>query len=102
MCRCRVARALPIEGRTMSERNTVLRSMRDIGLAAWFGGSLMGAVGLNGAAAQGPQPGRAPADRLGGLGPAGSCRPRRDRRPPRPPEVAACRCLSFVPSALVH
>ena len=36
----------------MSERNTVLRSMYDIGLAAWFGGSLMGAVGLNGAAAQ--------------------------------------------------
>ena len=44
----------------MSERNTVLRSMHDIGLAGWFGGSLMGAVGLNGAAAQGPQPGRAP------------------------------------------
>lgn len=34
----------------MSERNTVLRSMHDVGLAAWFGGSLMGAVGLNGAA----------------------------------------------------
>ncbi len=34
----------------MSERNTVLRSMHDLGLAAWFGGSLMGAVGLNGAA----------------------------------------------------
>ncbi|MET9324150.1 hypothetical protein ABZX75_28890 [Streptomyces sp. NPDC003038] len=34
----------------MTERNTVLRSMHDIGLAAWFGGSLMGAVGLNGAA----------------------------------------------------
>ncbi|OEJ35167.1 hypothetical protein [Streptomyces subrutilus] len=34
----------------MSERNTVLRSLHDIGLAAWFGGSLMGAVGLNGAA----------------------------------------------------
>lgn len=36
----------------MSERDTVLRSMHDAGLAAWFGGSLMGAVGLNGAAAQ--------------------------------------------------
>jgi hypothetical protein len=36
----------------MSERDTVLRSMHDTGLAAWFGGSLMGAVGLNGAAAQ--------------------------------------------------
>jgi hypothetical protein len=36
----------------MSERNTVLRSLHDLGLAAWFGGSLMGAVGLNGAAEQ--------------------------------------------------
>jgi len=35
----------------MSENNTVIRSMHDLGLAAWFGGSLMGAVGLNGAAA---------------------------------------------------
>ncbi len=34
----------------MSERNTVVRSLHDLGLAAWFGGSLMGAVGLNGAA----------------------------------------------------
>jgi hypothetical protein len=34
----------------MSERNTVLRVMHDLGGAAWFGGSLMGAVGLNGAA----------------------------------------------------
>jgi len=34
----------------MSERNTILRSMHDLGAAAWFGGSLMGAVGLNGAA----------------------------------------------------
>jgi hypothetical protein len=34
----------------MSERNTALRSLHDLGLAAWFGGSLMGAVGLNGAA----------------------------------------------------
>ncbi|MER7006435.1 hypothetical protein ABT297_25820 [Dactylosporangium sp. NPDC000555] len=34
----------------MEERDTVLRSMHDTGLAAWFGGSLMGAVGLNGAA----------------------------------------------------
>ncbi|MEU0039427.1 hypothetical protein [Streptomyces sp. NPDC006333] len=36
----------------MSERNTVLRSIHDLGLAAWFGGSLMGAIGLNGAAEQ--------------------------------------------------
>jgi hypothetical protein len=36
----------------MSERHTALRSMHDLGLAAWFGGSLMGALGVNGAAAQ--------------------------------------------------
>lgn len=35
----------------MSGRNTTLRSLHDLGLAAWFGGSLMGAVGVNGAAA---------------------------------------------------
>ncbi|GGX81294.1 hypothetical protein [Streptomyces fructofermentans] len=34
----------------MTERNTLLRSTHDLGLAAWFGGALMGAVGLNGAA----------------------------------------------------
>jgi len=32
-------------------RNTVVRSLHDIGLSAWFGGSLMGAIGVNGAAA---------------------------------------------------
>lgn len=32
------------------KRNTVVRAMHDVGLAAWFGGSLMGAIGLNGAA----------------------------------------------------
>ncbi|KOG41257.1 hypothetical protein [Streptomyces decoyicus] len=36
----------------MSERRTLLRSLHDVGLAAWFGGSLMGAVGLNSAAKQ--------------------------------------------------
>ncbi|WP_214404324.1 hypothetical protein [Pseudonocardia lacus] len=35
----------------MSERNTVVRSLNDLGLAAWFGGTLAGAVGINGAAA---------------------------------------------------
>ena len=40
----------------MSERDTVLRSMHDTGLAAWFGGSLMGAVGLNSAAAEASSP----------------------------------------------
>jgi hypothetical protein len=38
----------------MSERNTVVRSMNDLGLAAWFGGTLAGAVGINGAAADVP------------------------------------------------
>lgn len=33
----------------MSRRNTLVRTMHDVGLAAWFGGSLMGAVGVNGA-----------------------------------------------------
>ncbi|WP_181779059.1 hypothetical protein [Pseudonocardia pini] len=40
----------------MSERNTIVRSMHDAGLAAWFGGSLAGAVGINGAAADLPDP----------------------------------------------
>lgn len=31
--------------------DTTVRTLHDVGLAAWFGGSLMGAVGLNGAAA---------------------------------------------------
>jgi hypothetical protein len=33
----------------MAETNSVARSLHDLGLAAWFGGSLMGAVGVNGA-----------------------------------------------------
>jgi hypothetical protein len=36
--------------------NTLSRSLHDLGLASWFGGSLMGAVGLNGAAAQVEEP----------------------------------------------
>ncbi len=35
----------------MTQRNTIARTMHDVGLAAWFGGSLMGATGVNGAAA---------------------------------------------------
>ena len=35
----------------MPSRNTFVRSLHDLGAAAWFGGSLMGAVGVNGAAA---------------------------------------------------
>ena len=34
----------------MAEPNTALRAMHDVGLAAWFGGSMMGAAGLNPAA----------------------------------------------------
>ena len=40
----------------MSERNTLIRSMHDLGLAAWFGGTLMGAVGLNGGTAEATDP----------------------------------------------
>jgi hypothetical protein len=35
----------------MAERNTFAHFLHDAGLAAWFGGSLMGAIGVNGAAA---------------------------------------------------
>ncbi|HYH31207.1 MAG TPA: hypothetical protein VD903_12535 [Pseudonocardia sp.] len=35
----------------MSERNTVVRSLHDLSLAAWFGGTLAGAIGINSAAA---------------------------------------------------
>ena len=38
----------------MSERNTLVRSLHDVGLAAWFGGTLAGAVAINGAAADLP------------------------------------------------
>jgi hypothetical protein len=38
----------------MSQLNTVARSLHDLGLAAWFGGSLAGAIGFNGAAAEVP------------------------------------------------
>jgi hypothetical protein len=34
-----------------AHRNTLIRSLHDLGLAAWFGGSLMGAVGVNRSAA---------------------------------------------------
>jgi hypothetical protein len=40
----------------MSECNTLVRSLHDLGLAAWFGGSLAGAVAINGAAADVPDP----------------------------------------------
>ncbi|WP_088288299.1 hypothetical protein [Kineosporia sp. A_224] len=34
----------------MTARNTLVRSLHDVGAAVWLGGALMGAVGLNGAA----------------------------------------------------
>ena len=40
----------------MPADNTVSRSLHDLRLATWFGGSLMGAVGLNGAAADVEEP----------------------------------------------
>ena len=36
----------------MTGRNTLVRSLHDLSLATWFGGNLMGAVGLNGGAAE--------------------------------------------------
>jgi hypothetical protein len=36
----------------MTDTDTTARTMHDVGLGAWFGGSLMGAIGLNGAASQ--------------------------------------------------
>ena len=36
----------------MENENTFARAMHDVGLGAWFGGSLMGAIGLNAAAAE--------------------------------------------------
>src|ERR687893_2599976 len=40
----------------MAQRNTLAHSLHDVGLAAWFGGSLMGAIGVNGAAAEAESP----------------------------------------------
>src|SRR4051812_32288445 len=42
----------------MSDRSTFAHFLHDAGLAVWFGGSLMGAVGVNGAAAQLDDPGQ--------------------------------------------
>jgi hypothetical protein len=39
----------PLLRTVSSNRNTVLRGLHDLGAASWFGGSLMGAVALNGA-----------------------------------------------------
>lgn len=44
----------------------LIRSLHDLGAAAWFGGSLMGAVGLNGATSQAHDP--AERTRLSSLG----------------------------------
>ena len=36
----------------MTSKNTLARSLNELGLAAWFGGSLMGTIGVNGAASE--------------------------------------------------
>jgi hypothetical protein len=56
----------------MAQENTVAGWLHDLGLAAWFGGSLMGAVGLNGAASSVEEP----EQRLGWPTPAGRAGPR--------------------------
>ncbi|GAA4788165.1 hypothetical protein GCM10023200_23170 [Actinomycetospora chlora] len=50
----------------MSTRNTVLHALHDVGLAAWFGGSLFGLAGLNGAAEEAGD--RRTADRVASIG----------------------------------
>lgn len=50
----------------MSTRNTTLRALHDVGLAAWFGGSLFGLAGLNAAAEEAGD--RRTADRVSSIG----------------------------------
>lgn len=45
-----------MSNRSTSNRTTIVRTLHDVGLATWFGGSLMGAVGLNGATAAARDP----------------------------------------------
>jgi hypothetical protein len=50
----------------LSTRNTVLHALHDVGLAAWFGGSLFGLAGLNAAAEESGD--RRTADRVSSIG----------------------------------
>jgi hypothetical protein len=50
----------------MTRNQSLARSLNDLGLAAWFGGSLMGAVGLNQSAAR-----RSSTDQTGAVAGAG-------------------------------
>jgi hypothetical protein len=50
----------------MFSRNTTLRALHDVGLAAWFGGSLFGLTGLNAAAEEAGD--RRTAERLSSIG----------------------------------
>ncbi|MHC1561322.1 hypothetical protein ACR9E3_20350 [Actinomycetospora sp. C-140] len=50
----------------MSTRDTTLRALHDVGLAAWFGGSLFGLTGLNAAAEEAGD--RRTADKLESIG----------------------------------
>jgi len=62
--------------------NTVARTLHDLGLAAWFGGSLMGATGVNGAAAVVQDPTQRLRVANTGWGPLDPPEPGRHRRPP--------------------
>ena len=61
-------------------RNTLSRSLHDLGLSAWFGGTLANAVALNAAAAEAGGEHRPGGQRR--LGPLDARQRRRDRRPP--------------------
>ncbi len=52
----------------MARSHTTLQVLHDVGAAAWFGGSLMGAVGLNGAAADVSDPADRPRVAASGWG----------------------------------
>jgi hypothetical protein len=62
--------------------NTVARTLDDLGLAAWFGGSLMGATGVNGAAAVVQDPTQRLRVANTGWAPLDPTEPGRHRRPP--------------------
>ena len=64
----------------MNSRNTVVRSLHDVGAAGWFGGSLMGAVALNGASRDISDPAERSQIAASRLGPLGPGLRRRDRR----------------------
>lgn len=67
----------------MANTNALARTLHDSGVAAWFGGSLMGAVGLNGAAAcPGRRPDAAGSGRKRRVSPVDAGEPVRNRSAP--------------------